>query len=108
MIGDVAQAKWDAMLFQDMPHRDAERRPGKLDQGEHGVYMTEARGKFKIEGSAAMIRRSESAIAWVDIACYLDSGRKRAEQAVRARHHIYLLWSPGEVSIILGRIGNGY
>ena len=42
VIGDVAQTEQDAVLFQDMPHRDAERRPGKLDEGEHGVYMTEA------------------------------------------------------------------
>ncbi|GAB1722282.1 MAG: hypothetical protein NTNFB01_11780 [Nitrospira sp.] len=34
------------MPFKDMPHRDAERRPRKLDQGEHGVYMKEARGKI--------------------------------------------------------------
>lgn len=47
VIGDVAQAKPDAVLFKHMPHRDAERRPGKLDQGEHGVYMPEERGKFK-------------------------------------------------------------
>jgi hypothetical protein len=31
-----------------MPNRDAERRPGKLDQGKHGAYMKEAGGKFKI------------------------------------------------------------
>ncbi len=44
--GDVAKAKWDAVPFKDMAHSDAERRPRKLDEHEHGVYMTEAGRKF--------------------------------------------------------------
>ena len=42
MKGDVAQPKRDAVLSEDMPHGDTERRPGKLNEREHGVYMTEA------------------------------------------------------------------
>ncbi len=47
VIGNVAQSKWNAVPFKDMPHCDAKGRPRKLDQDEHGVYMTEARGKVK-------------------------------------------------------------
>ena len=63
MIGDVAQPKWDAAPFKDMPHGDAERRPGKLDEREHGVYMTEAEENFNIGEKPEMNRQSESAIA---------------------------------------------
>ena len=48
MIGDVAQPKRDGIPFKDMPHGDAERRPGKLNEREHGSYMTEAEGNFNI------------------------------------------------------------
>jgi hypothetical protein len=61
--------KQDVISLKDMPYRDAERRPGKLNQGKHGVYMTEAKGNFKIEGKAAMKRRSESAITSSGLAC---------------------------------------
>ena len=44
--GDVAKAKRNAVLFKDVPHGDTERRPGKLDEREHGVYMPEAERKF--------------------------------------------------------------
>ena len=46
--GDVAKPNRDVVLFEDVPHRDAERRPGKLDEREHGVYMTEADENFNI------------------------------------------------------------
>ena len=49
MIGDVAQPKRDAIPFKDVPRGNAERRPGKLNEREHGVYMTEAEGNFNIE-----------------------------------------------------------
>ncbi len=49
MIGDVAQPKRDAIPSEDMSHREAKRRPGKLDEREHGVYMTEAEENFNIE-----------------------------------------------------------
>ena len=54
--GDVFQTKRDAVPFKDMPHGDAERRPGKLDEREHGVYMTEAGEKFNGEENLNMTR----------------------------------------------------
>ncbi len=42
MVGDIVKPKRNTMAGQDVPDRDAEGRPRKLDQGEHGVYMTEA------------------------------------------------------------------
>jgi hypothetical protein len=61
--GDVAKPNRDVVLFEDVPHRDTERRPGKLDEREHGVYMTEAEENFNIGENSEMNRRSESAIA---------------------------------------------
>lgn len=46
VIGDVAQPKRDAVPFKDMSQGNAERRPGKLNEREHGVYMTEGEGNF--------------------------------------------------------------
>ena len=65
MIADVAQPKRDAVPFEDMPHRDAKRRPGKLNEREHGVYMTEVEGNFNIGGNPETYRRPESAILCV-------------------------------------------
>ncbi len=59
VIGDVAKPKRDAVLFKDMPHRNAEWRPGKLNEREHGVYMTEAEGNFNIAEILAMNRRHD-------------------------------------------------
>ena len=60
MIRDIAQPKRDGVLFKDMSHGNAERRPGKLDEREHGVYMTEAEGNFNIGEYPEMNWRSES------------------------------------------------
>ena len=49
VIGNVAKPKRDVVPFKDVPHGDAEWRPGKLDEREHGVYMTEAEKNFNIE-----------------------------------------------------------
>jgi len=58
MIGDVAQPKRDAVPFKDVPHRDAKRRPGKLNEREHGVYMTEVQKYFNINEKPKINRRS--------------------------------------------------
>jgi hypothetical protein len=42
MIGDIVEPKWNTMACQDVSDRDAEGGPRKLDEGEHGAYMTEA------------------------------------------------------------------
>ena len=63
--GDVAQTKRDAVPFKDMSYGNAERRPGKLDEREHGVYMTEAEENFNIGEYPEMCRQSESAIPCV-------------------------------------------
>ena len=62
--GDVAKAKRNAVLFKDTPHGNAERRPLKLNEREHGVYMPEAEESFNIGGKLEMNRRSASVIAW--------------------------------------------
>ena len=59
MIGDVAQPKRDAISSEDMSHGDAERRPGKLDECEHGVYITEAERKFNSRQNLKMAGPSE-------------------------------------------------
>ena len=63
MIRDIAQPKRDGIPFKDMSHGNAERRPGKLNEREHGVYMTEAERNFNIGENPELNRRSESAIA---------------------------------------------
>ena len=63
MIRDIAQPKRDAVPFKDMPQGNAERRPGKLDEREHGVYMTEVQKNFNIVRISAMNWRSRSVIA---------------------------------------------
>ena len=65
MKGDVAKTKRDAVPLKDMPHGDAERRPGKLNEREHGAYMPEAGKKFNGVESLKMNRQSESAVAWI-------------------------------------------
>lgn len=49
MLGDVVKSKRNAMARQDVPDCDAEGGPKKLDEGEHGVYMTEARRNRKVQ-----------------------------------------------------------
>lgn len=46
MKGNVVQCERNVMVFQDVPDRDAERRPGKLNQREHAGYMNEGVRKF--------------------------------------------------------------
>lgn len=48
MVGDIVKAKRNAMAGQDVPDRDAEGGPGKLDESEHVAYMTEAWRNFNI------------------------------------------------------------
>ena len=43
MVCDVLDSKRNTMVSQDVPDGDAEGGPRKLDQCEHGTYMTEAR-----------------------------------------------------------------
>ena len=64
MKGDVVQLEGNAMAFQDVPDRDAERRPGKLNQREHADYMDEGIGNFKVGKRGGSCFRSESVIAW--------------------------------------------
>lgn len=47
---------------QDVPDRNAEGRPGKLDEGEHIDYMNEGIRNFKIEEVATMNRWCDRAI----------------------------------------------
>jgi hypothetical protein len=49
MVGDVVESKRKAMAGQDVPDRDAEGGPRKLDEGEHGTYMTEAKRNRKVQ-----------------------------------------------------------
>jgi hypothetical protein len=35
------------MAFQDVADRNAERRPGELNQREHGAYMKQTRQKLQ-------------------------------------------------------------
>lgn len=37
MVGDIVEAKRNAMAGQNVSDRDAEGRPRKLDEGEHGT-----------------------------------------------------------------------
>lgn len=48
MVGDVVKAKRNAMARQDVPDRDAEGRPGKLDEGEHASHMNEGYRNCKV------------------------------------------------------------
>ncbi len=48
MKGDVAQLEGNVMVFQDVPDRNAERRPGKLNQREPVVYMTKGVRNCKV------------------------------------------------------------
>lgn len=47
MVGDVVEANRNAMARQDVPDRNAEGGPRKLDEGKHGAYMSEARENSK-------------------------------------------------------------
>ena len=73
--GDIFQTKRNVVPFKDMPHGDAERRPGKLDEREHGAYMTEEGRKFNSRQNLKMNRQSRSAIV-----VYQD-GRVKIEEA---------------------------
>ena len=48
MVGDIVEAKRNAMVCQDVRDGDAEGGPRKLDEGEYGAYMTEAWRNFNI------------------------------------------------------------
>ncbi len=75
MIGDVLESKRNTMARQDVPDGDAEGGPGKLDEGEHGVYMTDAKRNSKVTRKQRCLRRlpfcrgTESAFAWWGIVC---------------------------------------
>jgi len=56
MKGDVVQLEGNVMAFQDVPDRNTEQRSEKLNQREHGAYMTEARRNCKIAEIVAMNR----------------------------------------------------
>ncbi len=43
MVGDAMESKRNAMARQDMSDGDAARGPEKLNQCEHGAYMSEAK-----------------------------------------------------------------
>ncbi len=43
MVGDVVKTKRNTMACQDVFDGDAEGGPRKLDESEHGAYMTEAK-----------------------------------------------------------------
>lgn len=45
VVGDVVESKWNTMTRQDVPDGDAEGRPGKLDEGEHGGLYDGREGK---------------------------------------------------------------
>ncbi len=64
VVGEIAKPKRDAVPFKDMSHGDAEWRPRKLDEREHGVYMTEAGRNFNAGENQEINRRPESAITW--------------------------------------------
>jgi hypothetical protein len=57
MVGDVVEAKRNAMAGQDVPDRDAEVRPRKLYEGEHETYMTEAKRDSKVTRKQRRLRR---------------------------------------------------
>lgn len=48
MIGEVLESKRNMMAGQDVPDRDAEGGPRKLNEGEHGGHMKEAKRNRKI------------------------------------------------------------
>ena len=73
MKGDIFQTKRDVVLLKDMPHGDAERRPRKLDEREHGSYMTEAKRKFNGR-HLKMNRRSDQS------SCAYQDGRVKGEE----------------------------
>ncbi len=59
MKRDIAQFEWNVMAFQDVPDRDAERRPGKLNQREHAGYMTEGVRNCKVGKSGTVSPQAE-------------------------------------------------
>ena len=75
MVGNVVESKRNMMVSQDALDRDAEGGPGKLDEGEHGVYMTDAKRNSKVTRKQRCLRRlplcrgTESAVAWWGIVC---------------------------------------
>lgn len=67
--GNIAQPKLYVISFKDMPHSDAERRPGKLNEREHGVNMMEAESNFNIMRISAVDQRPRSVIDVCQHAC---------------------------------------
>ena len=47
MVADVVESERNMLARQDVPDRNAEGGPRKLDEGEHGAYMTEAKRNRK-------------------------------------------------------------
>lgn len=45
MVGDIVKPKRNTMACQDVPDRDAEGRPRKLNEGEHGVLYERSEAK---------------------------------------------------------------
>lgn len=50
MKGNVVQCERNVMVVQDVLDRDAERRPGELNQREHAGYMNEGMKNCKVGG----------------------------------------------------------
>jgi hypothetical protein len=65
------------MAGQDVPDGDAEGGPRKLDEGEHGAYMTEAWRNFNI---AEILKPASDPIGYRTL-CYLvlESRRDQAQ-----------------------------
>jgi hypothetical protein len=84
------EPKRNTMVGQDVPDGDAEGGPRKLDQGQHGAYMTDAKRNRKRRGGVSICgclwrtisvrgvesirirQRSDSAIAWLEIFCLIN------------------------------------
>ena len=56
MVGDVVESERNMLARQDVPDGDAEGGPRKLDEGEHGVYMTEAKRNRKRPCTLQLLR----------------------------------------------------
>jgi hypothetical protein len=59
MKGNVVQCEGNVMALEDVPDRNSERRPRKLNQLKHGAYMTEGMKDFKVVERAffSLVRR---------------------------------------------------
>jgi hypothetical protein len=76
------QLERNVMAFQDVLDRNAEWRPGKLNQREHAGYMNEGIRNFKVGGGAAYRRRAESVIAGIYFGLEKSNGELVLEQLV--------------------------